>query len=103
MVDSVASLHIMGLSSLNKKEKSNILDIQTRNGIVASDTQAKVYIKELGACPWVHLVEDSPSVLSLGRHAMSLVVLIRGRQEKLPDYQKVKMRSNAATKTSSPW
>ena len=73
MDDSGASLQMMGSSSLNDKEKktirqsSTILDIQTANGIVVSDTQAKVYIKEFGACPWVHLVEDSPSVLSLGR------------------------------------
>ena len=55
IVDSGASLHMMGLLSLSKKEKktvrqsSTILDIQTANGIVVSDTQAKVYIQELGA------------------------------------------------------
>ena len=34
---------------------------------MVSGTQAKVYIKELGANLWEHLVEDSPSVPSLGR------------------------------------
>ena len=33
---------------------------------------------------------------------MSLVLLVRGRQEKLTDYVKERM-SNAASKTSSPW
>ena len=72
-VDSGASLHTKGLSSLNEKGKktirqsSKILNIQTACGVVVSDTQAKVFIKELGACMWVHLVRDSPSVLSLGR------------------------------------
>ena len=53
MVDSGASLHVMGLSSLNHIEKkttrqsSKILDMQTASGIVVSDTQAKVYIKKL--------------------------------------------------------
>ena len=40
---------------------------QTATGIVVSDPQAKVYIKEFGAYTWIHLVKDSPSVLSLGR------------------------------------
>ena len=47
-VDSGASLHMMGSSSLKLKEKktirqsSKILDIQSANGIVVSDTQAIV-------------------------------------------------------------
>ena len=70
--DCDASLYMMGLSSLRHKENStirlssNILDIQTANGIVVPDTQAKVYIKELGAYLWLHFVEDSPSVRSWG-------------------------------------
>ena len=54
---------------------------------MVSDTQAKVYTKELGAFPY----------------AMSKVILDRARQEKLPDYEKVRKSSNAASKTSSPW
>ena len=71
IVDSGSSLHMMGLSYLNHKEKksirqsSNILDIQTASGIVVSDTQPKVYIKELGSYLWIYLVRDSPWVLSL--------------------------------------
>ena len=34
---------------------------------MVSVTQAKVNIKERGAYPWVDLVKDSQSVLSLGR------------------------------------
>ena len=72
-VDSGASLHMMGLSSLNHNEKKTIrrsrtiLDIQTASGVVVSDAQAKVYIKERGAYLWIHLVKDSPSVLLMGR------------------------------------
>ena len=52
-IDSGAALRVMGLSSLDHKEKtirqsSTILVIETANRIVVSDTQAKVYIKE----PW---------------------------------------------------
>ena len=71
MVDRGASLHV-GSSSLNNKEEktirqsNHILDVQTANGIVVSNTHTKVYIKELGAYLWVHLVEDSPSVLPSG-------------------------------------
>ena len=73
IVESGASLHVMWLSSLNNEEKKHIrpisktVDIQTANGIVVSDTQAKVNIKERGAYLWVDLVKDSQSVLSLGR------------------------------------
>ena len=77
-VDSGASLHMMGIPCGNNKEKNTIrrtniiLEIQTANDIVVSDTQAKVYIKELGAYPWVHSEEESPSLLSLGRHCNEL-------------------------------
>ena len=58
-----------------------MLDIQTANGIVVPDTQAKGYIRELGADLWVHVVKDVPLVLSFVRLC---------NQEKLPDYQKVR-------------
>ena len=66
-VHSGASLHVMGPTSQNKKENktigqpNKILDIHTSNGIVVSDTQAKVYIWLLFG---VHMVENSPSVLA---------------------------------------
>ena len=41
------------------------LDVQIANDIVVSDTHAKVYINELGASLWIHVVKDS-LVLSLG-------------------------------------
>ena len=67
IVDSGASIHMMGSLSLNNKEKntlrpsSKMLDIQTAIGIVVSDTQVKVDMKEPSAliCG-VHLVDDSP-------------------------------------------
>ena len=49
------------------RRSSKILDVETANCVVVSDTQAKVYIKENCAFLWVHLVFDSQSVLSLGR------------------------------------
>ena len=64
---------MMGLLSLNNEDKktirqsSEILDTQGANGTVASDTQAEVCIKELDAYLCVHLAENSPSVLSLGK------------------------------------
>ena len=60
IVDSVASSHTMRLSSVNKKEKKTI-----RRSV--TDAQAKVYSKDFGAYLWIHLVKDSPSVLTLGR------------------------------------
>ena len=78
---------MMGLSSLSHEEKKTIrrsikiLDIQTANDIVVSVTQAKVYIKELGAYLCLHLVKASPSVLSLGRLCNELghIIILRGR------------------------
>ena len=70
IVDSGASLHMMGLTSPSHNEKKTVKQdsgYSDPNGIVVSDTQAKVYIKDHGACLRVHLVEVSPSVLSLGR------------------------------------
>ena len=49
------------------RQSSTNLDILIASGVVVSDTQAKVYIKELGAYLWVHLVENLPSMLSMGR------------------------------------
>ena len=76
IVDSGASLHMMNTS----RQSSKILDIQTANGVVGSWALFPVFIwwKIHNRC---HRLED---------YAMSLVVLIRGRQEKLTDYQKVK-------------
>ena len=85
----------MGLSSLNHKEKktigrsNNFLDIQTANGFVVSDKglhqgawRSSVDIMWWKIHRQCHRWED---------YAMSLVFfLIRGRQEKLPDYQKVR-------------
>ena len=70
-----------------KLKSSTVLDNQIANSSVVSDTQAKVYIKELGAYLWIHLVKDSPSVLSLEDYSMNVVILIRGRQDKLPYYR----------------
>ena len=69
VIDSDASLRMMGLSSLIEQGKNNFrrsskaLKIQTANGMVTSDTHAKVYVRELGTFLWVYLVENSPSVI----------------------------------------
>ena len=50
---------MMGLSSLTEQEKktfrrsSKALKIQTTNGMVTSDTHAKVYVREFGTFLWV--------------------------------------------------
>ena len=49
------------------RQSKEILDIETANGIVVSDPQAKHYMKDLDDSLWVHLVENSPLVLLFGR------------------------------------
>ena len=78
-VDSGASLHMMEMSSLREQEKttdrrsSKALNIQTAHGRVTTDTQAKVFIRELCAFPCVFFyVENSPSVLSLEKQRSEL-------------------------------
>ena len=62
---------MMEISSLTEQEErtdrrsSKALNIQTANGVVTADTQAKVYIRVLCAFLCVFYVENSPSVLSL--------------------------------------
>ena len=50
---------------------------------MVSDAQAMVYIKELGVYRWINLVKDSLFSDIVGKTALNLVILIRGRQEKL--------------------
>ena len=106
-VDCGASVHMMGVSSPTHKEKKTIrqacgiLDLLTANGIVVSDTQAKVYIKELGACLWIHLVNDSLSVPPFGRQCSELGYSCSWPTGETQDYQKIRKYSNAASKTSS--
>ena len=96
IVDQGASLHMMRLSLLNHREKKtirqsiNILDFQTTNGIVVAETQAKVYIKELGAHQWIRLVKDSPSVLSLGRRSNELRYAYSWPSRKTPKLKNVR-------------
>ena len=90
IVDSGASLHMMGLSSLICKEKNafladNILNFQTTSGIVVSDTSASVNITELGAYPWVHLVGSFSVSAHVGRTMLgNLVIPFLGCLEWLP-------------------
>ena len=70
-IDSGASIH-MEISSLtaseNTTERTSECTLrQTADGLVEAFTKAPVLIKELGIQLRVYLVEDSPSVLSLGR------------------------------------
>ena len=102
----------MWLPSLNNKEQknvrqsSNILDIQTANGIVVSDTRTKVYIKEFGAYLWFIWWKILRQCYCWKDYTMSLVILIRGCQEKFPCYSKVRKWSNRvapSTEFSSAW
>ena len=109
IVDSDASLHMMGLCSLDHREKktirlsSKIRDNQTANDIVVSDTQAKVCIKELDVYLRVYLVNDSPSVLSSGSLCNDLGYShLRPSRETSRSSKKVRKWSNAASNTSSP-
>ena len=68
-----------------------MLDIRTGNGIVISDTQAKVHIKERGAYLWIHLVKDSPSVLLMGRLCNELGCSYSWPSEETPRLSKGKI------------
>ena len=46
--------------------------LQTGSCVTVSDLQAKIKIKELDLHRWLHVVEDSPSLLSLGRQCNEL-------------------------------
>ena len=73
VVDSGASLRMMekALSlrrkNQTKRHSNNTCEIQTANGMVLFHKNTMVYIQEHGTCLFEKLVEDSPSVLSLGR------------------------------------
>ena len=73
IVDKGASLQMMGYPSLTPKEKhtmrntSKVLVIKTANGVVESNTEAKVSIQVLLASLYFKLVDDYPCILHLGR------------------------------------
>ena len=74
MVDSGASIHLIGKSSLNAEEKKSIRptsqthDIQTANGMIEVSEECCIYIQELDILAWAKLAgHESPSVLALGR------------------------------------
>ena len=73
MVDSGASLHLMGENSLNAQERTHVrktiddLKFQSANGIVHSTKEGKVHIQELGTYLYVKVVEDSPPAMSWER------------------------------------
>ena len=92
IVDSGASLHMMGRSFLSPQEKKTLrpteddLKIQTAYGI-RSTKEARTYIHELGTHLHVTLVRDSPSRYCLLTDcAMSWRVPILGNQD--PDIKK---------------
>ena len=51
----------------NMKTISPNPTIQTTNGVVASNTDAKAFIQPFGTSSHLELVDDSPSILSSGR------------------------------------
>ena len=97
-VDSGASSHMMVLSSLKCKEKKTIrrsiriLHIQTANGIVVSDTQAKVCMNELWRLSMCHIWRNfHRRCYRWEDYAMSLVFLFVGvrRNSRLSKGKKV--------------
>ena len=82
---------------------NKILDIQTANGIVVSDTQVKVYTNDLDAYLWVHLVEDAPSALSLGRLCDELGYSYSWPLGETPRLPKGKKVIECSIETPSPW
>ena len=71
--DCDASFPMMGFSFQDHREKNTIrlsikiLDIQIVNDTVVSDKNAMIHIKELDAYRGIHLKNDSPSALFVGK------------------------------------
>ena len=90
-----------GITSFEQSKKRRNHSMVKQNFLYSdrsiSDTQAKAYITELGAHSWTHVVENSQSVLSLGRLCNETGYSCSWPQEKLPDCQKVRMLLNAAS------
>ena len=85
-IDSGVSLNLVALSSWKKQRKATSSIIQQNleckycQRFVVSDTQVQDNIVEVGTFRWVHLVEDSPSMLSLEEdNTVNLVLPVRGR------------------------
>ena len=73
------------------RRSSKVLVVQAAKWhIVVSDTQAKVHIKELGAHLCVHLWKIDRQCHRWEDYAMNLGFLLRGRQEKVPDFHNVR-------------
>ena len=72
IVASGASQHMIGENELHDSEKATIRRlsdpflIQTAHGIVPCGKEARIYIHDLSLWVWAGLLEDSPSVLSMG-------------------------------------
>ena len=75
---------------LHPRQSRKINGIQTANGVVVSDTLAEVHIEVLWRFHSVHLADNSPSLLSLGRLCSELGYSFRGPQQDLPEYLKNK-------------
>lgn len=103
VVDSGALLRMMGLSSLTVKERAPYKS-QAESWILrVSDSQARVYIQELGSYQGVHMVERLSVSAIVARLRKSSVVLIRGRQEELHYFPRAKALLNVVSSNSSPW
>ena len=73
MIDTGASCRIVNVQSLNLKERSKMRRLQpsfittTANGELEVTHEDAVYISELGLEVQALVLEDSPSVLSIGQ------------------------------------
>ena len=74
VVDSGASIHLIGNTLIRAKEKKSLRptshthEIQTANGKIEVSEECLIHTQELGIWVWAKLAgSDSPAVLSLGR------------------------------------
>ena len=74
VVDSRASMHMISKKALNSAELETVTTsrspttVITANGEVQTNEEATVYVRELGIFLTMKVLEDTPAVLSLGKH-----------------------------------
>jgi hypothetical protein len=72
IVDSGASGHLVDTASLTAREAATVrrledpFQMQTANGIIYAEREAKIRVKELDIAVWAVVLPNTPAVLSLG-------------------------------------
>ena len=73
IIDSGASNHIVSIENLTPPEKESIRPIaepfavETANGAVTIESEVDIYVRELDVHITAHLLQDTPTLLSLGK------------------------------------